>query len=255
MTAAMGRRGFLVVSSAIGIGGALGCATGRPTATAVAQASALAREPLPWKWSADERPLVLAPRPDFDIVTRGGDGSRVLRLRTRPVSPGVDLSQVSQRLEATMLGAKGVGLAGPQVGLNLRVATLMLDYKSDKPRTLFFRNPVIVERSDDNIDGYEGCLSIPGVGGMVRRSSWVRVSHDTIEGETQFEEAQGYNAVLWQHELDHLEGILYVDKLLGELLPMDEVRRRREELDKPSTSDEPQGSAWFARPHADIMIA
>ncbi|MCU0665380.1 MAG: peptide deformylase [Myxococcota bacterium] len=192
---------------------------------------------------------MVAQRPDFDIVTRQSPTCRVLRQRTRRVQPLVDLSIIASRMEATMLAAKGVGVAGPQVGLNLRIATLMLDYKSDKPRIQSFRNPFIIERSDDSVEGYEGCLSIPGVGGMVRRSSWVRVSHETLKGETLFEEAQGYNAVLWQHELDHLEGILYVDKLLGDLLPMDEVRRRREEMDKA------KGSALFHLPDNDIMIA
>lgn len=196
-----------------------------------------------------------AQRPDFDIVTRGSSQEGVLRCRTRLVAPKVGLEAIETRMEATMRQAKGVGLAGPQVGLNLRVATLMLDYNSDHPRVRFFRNPIIVERSDDSVEGFEGCLSIPGVGGMVRRSRWVKVSYDTSEGETLLEDAEGSNAVLWQHELDHLEGILYIDKLLGELLSMDEVRRRRQELERSSGTNEPGGNASHSGLRDRILLA
>ncbi len=57
------------------------------------------------------------------------------------------------------------------------------------------------------------------------------MEHETIDGELLTVEAEDHNSVLWQHELDHLDGILYTDKLLGELLPMDEVRRLRKEAD------------------------
>ncbi|HUT77555.1 MAG TPA: peptide deformylase, partial [Polyangia bacterium] len=70
------------------------------------------------------------------------------------------------------------------------------------------------------------------VGGLVRRHAWIRVRHDGPGGEPLETEAEGYNAVLWQHELDHLEGMLYIDHLQGELLPMDEVRRLRKEQEE-----------------------
>ena len=130
-----------------------------------------------------------------------------------------------------MRKAKGVGIAGPQVGLGLRVATLMLDYKTKTPRVVFVRNPVIVKRSDETMDGYEGCLSIPGVGGLVRRNRWIKVQYSAPSGQVLSVEAEGPNAVLWQHELDHLDGVLYLDRLQGKLMPMDEVRRRRKEMD------------------------
>ena len=135
-----------------------------------------------------------------------------------------------------MRAAGGVGIAGPQVGLALRVVTLVLDYKTDHPRVVFVRNPVIVERSDDSIEGYEGCLSVPGVGGLVRRSRWIRVRHTASDGQPRTASAQGANAVLWQHEIDHLDGVLFVDRLRGPLIPMDEVRRRRREMEEQRSS-------------------
>jgi len=147
----------------------------------------------------------------------------------------------------TMEAAKGVGLAAPQVGLGLRVAVVKVDYKTNRPRTLFVRNPKIVERSDETIEGYEMCLSIPGIGGLVRRNKWIKIAHTSLDGQTLTTEAEQHNAVLWQHELDHLDGVLYVDKVLGELLPSDEVRRRRKQQDGDTSARWPSGgSSVFA---------
>jgi peptide deformylase len=245
------RRDFIALGGVLAAGTALspltGCA-GRPGAGGTTPASPTA-EPATVasaaSWLDFERPLVAAGRDDFDVVVRGCADTVVLRRRTRDVPPGLDLTRVAARMERTMRQAEGVGIAGPQVGLSLRVATLMLDYKTDHPRVIFAVNPLIVERSDETAPGYEGCLSIPGVGGLVRRHSWIRVRHDGPGGEPIEAEAKGYNAVLWQHELDHLEGVLYVDRLQGELLPMDEVRRLRKEQDERDAK--PAGSPDEAR--------
>ncbi len=245
------RREFISLGTALAAGAALsplavGC-TGRQTAagtTPVAPAPEPAASSPAASWLDFERPLIAAERDDFDVVVRGCADTVVLRLRTREAPPGMDLSRVSARMERTMLSAGGVGIAGPQVGLSLRVATLMLDYKTDNPRVIFARNPVIIERSDETAMGYEGCLSIPEVGGLVRRSTWIRVRHDGPGGEPLETEADGHNAVLWQHELDHLDGVLYVDRLQGDLLPMDEVRRLRKEMEgKDATPADPKDEA------------
>jgi peptide deformylase len=220
------RRRFLWLSSVAGLGVLTGCATRRCPPTAGPQAADPRLE-----WHADEQPLITADRTDFEIVVRDGPRAAVLRKRARPVPPGLDLAAIEKRMISTMESASGVGIAGPQVGLSLRVAALKLDYKTDHPHLVFVRNPVIVERSDETVDGYEGCLSVPGVGGLVRRNRRIRIEHTAIDGTIRTAEAEDHNAVLWQHELDHLDGILYLDRLLGELLPMDEVRRLREELE------------------------
>jgi len=186
----------------------------------------------PIAWSEAERRAIDAARPDFEVIVRGCSDTAVLRTRARAVPRGLDLDAVAARMERTMRDAGGVGIAGPQVGLGLRVATLLLDYKTDSPHVLFVRNPIIVERSDETLEGYEGCLSVPEVGGLVRRNRWLRLEYDGAEGGTIAAEAEGYNAVLWQHELDHLDGVIYLDRLLGALLPMDEVRRLRKEIEE-----------------------
>jgi peptide deformylase len=183
-------------------------------------------------WPEDEQRLLAMEREDFDIVVRGGEGSQVLRSRARPVPAGADLANVATRMENTMNREGGVGIAAPQVGLSLRMAILMVDYKTDHPYTIAVCNPLIVERSDETRDTYEGCLSVPDVGGLVRRNQWIRVEYFTLEGERKTETCEGPNAVLWQHELDHLDGILYVDRLIGDLLPWEEVTRLRLEAEE-----------------------
>ena len=153
-------------SIAAGIGAApllAGCAGRRgEVATVPVPPPAVADEN---RWLDFERPLVAAARDDFEMVVRGRADAAVLRLRAREAVPGMDLTDIAARMERTMHAAGGVGIAGPQVGLSLRVATLMLDYRTDDPRVIFAVNPVIVERSDGSALGYEGCLSVPGVGG------------------------------------------------------------------------------------------
>ncbi len=199
-------------------------------------------------WSEQERSHLEQGGESFEIVIRG---ARVLRRLARGVPKSLDLRKVSARMEHAMKKAGGVGLAGPQVGLSLRIASLMLDYKTHHPKVIFVRNPRILERSDDSVEGYEGCLSIPGVGGKVRRNRWIKIEYTNEQGDTVHTEAEGPNAVLWQHELDHLDGILYVDKLLGKLMPMEQVRKLRKLQDQHSAKPNQdlswhmEGSLWI----------
>jgi peptide deformylase len=235
------RRELITAASAAGLVGLAGCGAAKPPITVPG-----CPRGGPWAWLPEERPLVEASRPDFDVVVRKGPLSGVLRRRARAVPAGLDLDKIAARMEKTMLTAVGVGIAGPQVGLSIRCVTVMLDYKTKAPRILFIRNPVIVERSDESMEGYEGCLSVPGVGGLARRSRWIRVEHSAPDGAILTSEAEGYNAVLWQHELDHLDGVIFVDRLQGGLLPMDEVRRLRkeaEEREKAGTAAPPAPAA------------
>ncbi len=231
--AGIDRRQWLVLTGGLAAVPLLGgCATGRANRR--------------FGWTVDERLRVDELRADFDVVTRGSPAQRILRRRAREVPQSLDLGAIAARMEAAMRKAGGVGIAGPQVGLGLRIAVLELDYKTDRPRTAFVRNPLILERSDEAQEGYEGCLSVPDVGGLVRRNRWIKVTYQTQAGETVIEEAEGANAVLWQHELDHLDGVLYLDRLLGELLPMDEVRRRRKQAE--------QGARPVPDPAPDVSL-
>lgn len=192
-----------------------------------------------WRWLGSEERLFATQRSEFDIVVKQGPESRVLRLRTREVPAGLDLEHIAVRMKATMLQASGVGIAGPQVGLNLRIAWLKLDYKEKEPYLVFWRNPTILERSDETLDAYEGCLSVPDKGGLVRRSQWVKAQFLNADGAVATLEAEGYNAVLIQHEIDHLEGILYTDRLRGELLSRAEMLEKRKQIEPQQPGPEP----------------
>jgi peptide deformylase len=131
---------------------------------------------------------------------------------TRPAAP-VDRAELSRPLLLGMFrvlyGLRGVGLAAPQVGLGLRA--IVIDPGDGSALALI--NPEIVDRDEREDTDFEGCLSIPGFRGRVRRSAAVKVRTDTVEGETVELDFSGSLARIAQHEIDHLDGILYTQRM------------------------------------------
>jgi peptide deformylase len=146
-------------------------------------------------------PILIAPDPG-------------LRVRARPVTaddrPTVD--SLVPRMLATMYRAPGIGLAAPQVGVPLRVAVIDL-MPEDKPSPIVLINPEIVVASDEVATREEGCLSLPGQYADVTRSARVEVSFQDQRGATHKIAADGLLAACLQHEIDHLNGVLFVDHL------------------------------------------
>ncbi len=138
-------------------------------------------------------------------------GSPVLRQKSAAV-PAVDdaVRRLVDDLLETMRAAKGVGLAANQIGVARRVA--VVDIGVDPP-PLVLINPVIVERGDEEEAAEEGCLSIPEIFGEVTRSARVVVEALDQDGNRSRVEAHGYKARAIQHEIDHLDGILFLDHL------------------------------------------
>jgi peptide deformylase len=116
----------------------------------------------------------------------------------------------------TMYDADGVGLAAPQVGVHLQVVVIdIYGQTEDRPsgeEPLVLINPVF-ERAEGSLEWEEGCLSVPGETGMVKRNSDVKVKYLDLNGNEQTLEAEGLKAVALQHECDHLNGKLFVDYL------------------------------------------
>lgn len=112
----------------------------------------------------------------------------------------------------TMYAAPGVGLAAPQVGVSQRVIVLDCSGKDAEPHLISAINPEILAAEEDCYEE-EGCLSVPGYYANVNRKARVRVRFLDLEGKTQEMEADGLLAVAFQHEIDHLNGILFVDHL------------------------------------------
>jgi peptide deformylase len=145
-----------------------------------------------------------------------------LRQKARKV-PRVDTSVVRllDDLAETMYAAPGAGLAANQIGIPLRVCVV----KGEENQHWALVNPVIVKREGSQI-GYEGCLSLPGWVGEVERAETVVVKALNRKGKEIRIKASGFTARAFQHEIDHLDGILFTDKLTRL-----ETLRRVEELD------------------------
>ena len=110
----------------------------------------------------------------------------------------------------TMYAAEGIGLAAPQVGVSTRLFVMDIRDPEIEPRALI--NPVIVARSGSE-SGEEGCLSLPGLVGEVERSASIVVEALDLQGKPVRIEASGLHARCIQHEIDHLDGVLFIDHL------------------------------------------
>jgi peptide deformylase len=142
-------------------------------------------------------------------------------------SPALPVGEFDERLAAlaadmreTMAAAPGVGLAAPQVGTPRRLFTF--DAGGEDGESGAFANPEILWRSEETQEGEEGCLSIPGIYFPVVRAMKVRVRAQLLDGEQLEREAEGFLARIFQHEIDHLDGVLFVDRL--------DPERRREAM-------------------------
>ena len=128
------------------------------------------------------------------------------------------LTALASAMQATMLARNGVGIAAPQVYVSRRViivasrANLRYPDAPDMPAVVMV-NPEILEKSDNTILGEEGCLSVPDERGMVARAEMVKVRYFTLEGEQIETVFHGFPARIVQHEIDHLDGVLFVERL------------------------------------------
>ena len=113
----------------------------------------------------------------------------------------------------TMYDAIGRGLAAPQIGALHRMFVMDVTWKTGILAPQVFVNPQIVWRSDDLVDGPEGCLSLPGLSVTVGRSDRLRLRWDDLDSNSQEQDFDGFAAICIQHECDHLDGILTVDHL------------------------------------------
>ncbi len=158
-------------------------------------------------------------------------GEPVLRQRSRPLLKEEIALPETQQLIAwmreTMRDAPGVGLAAPQIGLPLQLAVIedRSEYTKDvaaerlaerERQAVPFQvliNPRIVEQSEEQVEFFEGCLSLAGFSALVKRSRQVAVEYWDEHGEPRRIEAQGWYARILQHEIDHLYGRLYIDRM------------------------------------------
>ena len=142
-------------------------------------------------------------------------GHTTLRKRCDDITEFDDsLKQFAEEMLVTMIENEGVGLAAPQVDKPIRFLVIGIPVEdSDELYTLAVANPEIIESSDEKIDFEEGCLSIPDVRETVVRPEAIKLRYQDLDGKTQVIEADGLLARVLQHEVDHTNGILFVDHL------------------------------------------
>lgn len=173
-------------------------------------------------------PIVIAP-------------ARILKTKTRRVGPAdaETVRALLPRMFATMYHAPGIGLAAPQVGVGLAVTVIDL-MPNDKPAPLALINPEIVAASPELATREEGCLSLPGQYAEVTRPARVTVRYEDQTGARREIAAEGLLAACLQHEIDHLNGVLFVDHL--SLLKRNIILRRlakerRQNAAQPATAE------------------
>ncbi len=144
-------------------------------------------------------------------------GDPVLRKKARKVTRFNDnLKTLMDDMAETMRSSSGVGLAAPQVGILERVIVVETPEDEDEPgsgRFYAIANPEIKRASEELLDGIEGCLSIPGYVGEVTRHETITIQGQDLRGRKIRIKAQGFLARVFQHEIDHLEGVLFIDQL------------------------------------------
>jgi peptide deformylase len=152
-----------------------------------------------------------------------------------------DVRRLMDDMLETMYDAPGIGLAAPQVGALKRVIVLDIDREETKTGPLFMANPEIVEASDDDVIYEEGCLSVPDHYSDVARPAKVKVRYLDRDGRQQELACEGLLATCVQHEIDHLEGILFIDHISS--LKRNMILRKLLKARKEKERDEAEGKA------------
>jgi peptide deformylase len=159
-------------------------------------------------------------------------GDPILRRRAAPVREITpEIRRTVEDMIETMYDEIGLGLAAPQVGVSLRLMVVSHD-KTGEARVLV--NPVIAEQGGE-VTSEEGCLSLPGIFAPVTRAEWVRLEAQDLEGCPVSIRGRGLTARVFQHETDHLDGVLFIDRL--DTMTRDRIKRRIKKEGFPAESN------------------
>jgi len=142
-------------------------------------------------------------------------GARALRMTARTVRPDEvgALAPLISAMKRVLAKEKAQGVCAPQLGQSLRLCALHPDGSEEPPQ--FMLNPRIIRRSRSSIVEWEACLSVPEYAGLVSRAARVCIEYETLDGETVEEELSGNCARVFQHEFDHLNGVLYTSRMIA----------------------------------------
>ena len=169
-------------------------------------------------------------------------------IKTILTEPDKLLRQVSQSVEKvgdlerelmkdmldTMYTAKGIGLAAIQIGVPKRIIVLDISKEENKKNPMYFVNPIIIKKNDEKVTYEEGCLSVPNQFAEIDRPSKCEVEYLDYNGNKQNLKAEGLLATCIQHEMDHLEGILFIDYLskLKKTIIIKKLSKQKVKLDR-----------------------
>ena len=159
----------------------------------------------------------------------------VLRQKSLPVDVvDEDLQQLMSDMLETMYAAPGIGLAAIQIGVPKRIIVLDIDQKEGQKKPMFFVNPEITLKSKNYSTYEEGCLSVPGQFAEINRPEKCNIKYLDFYGDKKEIEATGMLATCIQHEMDHLEGILFIDYLskLKKTMIVKKLSKQKKELER-----------------------
>jgi len=146
-------------------------------------------------------------------IEKGSKNTILRGVSTSVVKMGKALCRILDDMRETMYAAEGVGLAAPQIGLNIRVVICRFNHGTSHETVVEMINPVIISISDELEEGEEGCLSIPGKFDMVHRHKSLTVKFLDRKGKETVLKLRGFNARIVQHEVDHINAMLYIDRV------------------------------------------
>ena len=150
----------------------------------------------------------------MSIKTILTEPNKILRQISEPVEKvGDEERELMRDMLETMYSANGIGLAAIQIGIPKRIIVMDLSKEKNKKLPMYFVNPVITEKNNEKKTYEEGCLSVPNQFAEIDRPNKCQVEYLDFDGNKQSLQAEGLLATCIQHEIDHLEGILFIDYL------------------------------------------
>jgi len=160
---------------------------------------------------------------------------KLLRQVSKPVEKVGDIErELMKDMLDTMYTAKGIGLAAIQIGVPKRIIVMDISKEENKKNPMYFVNPIIIKKNDEKVTYEEGCLSVPNQFAEIDRPSKCEVEYLDYNGNKQNLKAEGLLATCIQHEMDHLEGILFIDYLskLKKTIIIKKLSKQKIKLDR-----------------------
>ncbi|RTL39738.1 MAG: peptide deformylase [Candidatus Melainabacteria bacterium] len=167
-------------------------------------------------------------------------GTPMLRQPTTRITDFDGARALCERLVYLLAEINGAGLAANQIGAWQRAMVFQVrktELHPDRPETPLYVmiNPDIIEMSEETVDGWEGCFSVPGYMGLVPRATRLKCRWDSVDGEEHIQEFEGWAARVIQHECDHLDGKVYIDRMKSMLNFSTQPNYKEFHMPKPST--------------------